>query len=84
MPESGYGFLDSTVIVTSATGRLTRRTVDCPREVFFRDRATARQEFARVTARAGDVPSGLPDALFEWLDGGPEPPVAQMLTLEDR
>jgi 2-methylcitrate dehydratase PrpD len=79
VPESGYGFLDSMV-----TGRLTRRTVDCPREVFFRDRATARQEFARVTSRAGDLPSGLPDVVFDWLDGGPEPPVAEMLTLENR
>lgn len=83
VPEPGYGFLDSTVVVTSATGRLTQRAGDCPREVFFRDRTTAQQEFARVTAQVGNVPSGLPDALFEWLDGGTERPFMKLLTREE-
>ena len=69
VPEDDYGFLDATVAVTTPHGVVTRRTADCPRTEFFRDRDAAREAFVRTT----DASPGLPDAAFAWLDGGPDP-----------
>lgn len=80
VPETDYGYLDSTVTVETPAGTRTRRTVDCGPEEFFRDRATAREAFARETSGV-DAPSAprLPDLLFTWLDGGHQPSVAELV-----
>ncbi|MQA06827.1 MAG: MmgE/PrpD family protein [Streptosporangiales bacterium] len=86
VPEPDYGFLDSTVAVPTAGGTLTRHTADCPREEFFRDRATAAAAFHRTVADVPVAPTGgeLPERLFDWLDGGTEPALADLFVHADR
>jgi 2-methylcitrate dehydratase PrpD len=78
-PEPDYGYLDSTVVVHTEQQSYTRRSAECPREVFFRDRAAAREAFSRNLTTAGAPVSGdLPDLLFSWLDGGRAPTFAEL------
>lgn len=74
IPEPDFDYLDAQIRVRTTDGAvLSRHSRDEPREMFFRDRATTTRAFATATADDPRRLADLPEALFAWLDGGPEP-----------